>query len=121
MMTSQTNTLTTPEGLLLTPHPEDGPEAWRVEIVRELPQRLGTAQSVDIPRVGAVVAEGEMLVAIELSKARVEFPAPFLLVVSRSDAKRRVTFDADSGEALWHLIIHKQATNLPVDDSSDKE
>lgn len=108
----------TPDGLRLVPHPD----GWQVEIAKTFPQRLGAPESVDLPRVGARLDEGDVLIAIELAKARVEFPAPFPLVVCHSDTgrakKHSVTFDADAYGAEWHLVITRQHTILIDSDSS---
>ncbi len=78
---------------------------WRVEIARELPKRLGDPVSVELPDEGAVIEAGQVLVGIELSKARVEFSAPERLTVweSRHDSHPATTDDAFRGG--WHLVI----------------
>lgn len=84
-------------------------EGWRVDIVRTLPQRLGEPVGVELPREGMIVEEGQSLLAIELSKARVEFAAPATIEVCESRNLSGQVADSGSGGVAWLLVIRPRS------------
>lgn len=85
-------------------------DAWRVDVVRALPQRLGEPVAVELPMPGAQLAQGDVLLALELSKARVEFIAPDALEVCEARNLSPSSADAASGEIAWLLVIRPRST-----------
>lgn len=96
------------DGLRFEP---DG-DRWQVSIAREFPMRLGEPEGIELPGEGARVAAGEMLLAIELSKARVEFTAPRALVVCMSHAPARAGGSGTAFADLWTLVIEFEALTI---------
>ena len=88
-------------------HDGDG---WRVDVVRSLPQRLGEPVSVELPPVGAELSEGDMLLALELAKARIEFAAPAALRVCESRNLSHNVTGSNPGEIAWLLVIEPRST-----------
>lgn len=83
---------------------------WKVDVVRELPARLGEPCSVELPRKGAQVKEGATLMAIELSKARVEFAAPAELIVCEAHVLADKITTGATQETAWLLVIRPVST-----------
>ncbi|MFK7944431.1 MAG: hypothetical protein AB8B85_16160 [Paracoccaceae bacterium] len=100
------DTWTSDDGLAFT-RIETG---WKVVIVRDLPQRLGEPCSVDLPREGSHIVAGDTLLAIELSKARVEFAAPAALVVCESRNRSGSSGATMPSEIAWSLVIVPENT-----------
>ena len=78
---------------------------WAVSVARELPKRLGDPVAVELPQIGARIAAGATLLAIELSKARVEFSAPADLTVCESRNAARAGNAAGGALGAWSLEI----------------
>lgn len=78
---------------------------WQVDVVREIPARLGEPCSVELPHTGTTIEQGETLLAIELSKARVEFAAPALVRVCESRNLSTPTVGNRADVILWSLVI----------------
>ena len=78
---------------------------WSVSVARELPKRLGDPIAVELPQIGAQIGVGATLLAIELSKARVEFSAPADLTVCESRNAARAGNPARSALGAWSLEI----------------
>ena len=78
---------------------------WSVSIARELPKRLGDPIAVELPQKGAQVRAGATLLAIELSKARVEFAAPEDLTVCESRNAAMAGKPARGELGTWSLEI----------------
>lgn len=78
---------------------------WQVDVVREIPARLGEPCGVELPHTGAIIEEGAMLMAIELSKARVEFSAPARVTVCESRNLSVPNRGTKAAEVLWSLVI----------------
>lgn len=83
---------------------------WRVDIVRTLPQRLGEPVGVELPLEGKLIGEGDTLLAIELSKARVEFAAPAAIEVCESRNLSDRVAESGSGGVAWLLVIRPRST-----------
>lgn len=78
---------------------------WRVDITRELPARLGEPCGVELPAQGSVVEAGAILLAIELSKARVEFAAPERVEVWEARNLSGISVASEHRPVVWSLVI----------------
>jgi glycine cleavage system H lipoate-binding protein len=105
---SEENAWRSDDGLLFTPEGK----RWIVDVVRELPQRLGEPVSVELPEANQFIKAGDVLLAIELSKARVEFSAPHDLLVCESRHDLRSGSDTAVAPEAWHLVIEFQSPKI---------
>lgn len=108
---------TSDDGLRFTP----AGGQWVVEVVRELPQRLGDPVSVELPDANQFIKAGDVLLAIELSKARVEFSAPRDLTVCESRHDSQFASDIAMKPESWYLAIEFQSPKITPNDSTVTE
>ena len=90
---------------------------WRVRVARDLPERLGKPEMIELPTPGASIAEGDVLLAVELAKARVEFRAPSSLTIAEVAPCDPESFMSGVTSAHWILLVKMRDNQLGENDS----
>ena len=78
---------------------------WRISIAKELPERLGPFEEIEAAKPGKIVPKGEILLAVELTKARIEFVAPETLQVIESQVDKFTNLNGSTLPQGWILTV----------------
>lgn len=80
-------------------------KGWAVAVIRDIPARLGDPCSVELPSQGALLSPPDVLMAIELSKARIEFGTPTLIRVCEARNQSGPMLATNPLKLSWSLVI----------------